>query len=1376
MSRTLTRPRCVHRRGRLCALVVLLALVLPGIFHIIQPSACAAGACQFPDFSAPSGFSVKSPVAVVSADLNNDGKLDLITAAGRDIFSSTLINEVSVLLGDGAGGFAAALTFHTGRLPKAVAVGDFNKDGKPDVVTANGISTQGNLSILLGDGAGGLASPIAVQQTPVGVSASNNGVVVADFNKDGKDDLAAVSQQGVSVSINDGAANFTSKTFSAGSTSLSSVTAGDFNGDGNPDVAVTKAFDGKVALLLGDGAGNLGAAANFTAGSGATSIVKADFNKDNKLDVVVADLDVSVLSLLLGDGAGGFAAATTVKAGGPFPTSLGTGDFDGDGNLDIVVTNNSPGGVVLLTGDGAGHFNPMLNVDETESGVGQIFVADFNADSVPDVAFTDGSRQKVFVMTGACGTAPRPTTFKYGGGGVSEFGTSGLIRIARVGGIASAVTVDYATSDGTAKAGLDYVATSGTLSFAAGETFKEFVINAIEDDRFEGTETINLTLSNPTGGAVLTPPNPIVLTLGDDELTPTLFINNVTAAEGNTGTTGATFTASLSHPSENPISVQYATADGTAKAGDDYVAASGTITFAPGETSKGVTIQVKGGTLAEITESFFLNLTIPPGESVFSENFVRGTGRIADDDSACPDPTFTAAPKLQVGQSPYGVVAADFNGDSKADLAVTQLVEGGPVSVFTGNGSGGFSLATTVSAGSGPNAVVAADFTGDGKTDLATSLQGGNSVALLAGNGAAGFAAAVNFPVGQFPIHLATADFNGDGKPDLVTANGSSQDLSVLLNTGGSFGAPKTIKSGSAALPVPFFVAPGDFNGDNKVDLAVAYNNLASGNLDSAVFILLGDGAGNFTDHAGIDVPGIADTLAVGDLNRDGKLDIVAPRRLFGEVSVLIGTGTGDFAAPADFDLIDGPRSPVIADFNGDGNMDVAVAASSGEEALAVLYGDGTGKLSARVDFPTGDHSPWTVAAADFNGDARPDLAVTNFSAESVSVFVDGCGASTASAVQFGADAYTAAEGENTVSVNVVRTGDTSGAVAVSYSTADDTAGSRTDYTAAVGTLRFAPGETSKSFTVLLTNDGLTETPERVKLTLSNAAGATLGSPSAATLTITDDDTPAPAANPIDGDTDFFVRQHYHDFLNREPDAPGLAFWTNEIEQCGANAQCREVKRINVSAAFFLSIEFQNTGYFVERIYKTAYGDATSPNVAGTVPVIRLEEFLPDTQRIGQGVVVGQGNWQAQLDDNKSAYALEFVQRARFTSAFAPTMTADQFVDKLAQNTGLTLTQAERDQLVSVLGATPSDPSKRAQVLRSVTDNSRLQQAEFNRAFVLMEYFGYLRRNPDDLPDHDFGGWQFWLNKLNLFNGDFIRAEMVKAFLSSDEYRHRFGQ
>jgi hypothetical protein len=155
---------------------------------------------------------------------------------------------------------------------------------------------------------------------------------------------------------------------------------------------------------------------------------------------------------------------------------------------------------------------------------------------------------------------------------------------------------------------------------------------------------------------------------------------------------------------------------------------------------------------------------------------------------------------------------------------------------------------------------------------------------------------------------------------------------------------------------------------------------------------------------------------------------------------------------------------------------------------------------------------------------------------------------------------------------------------------------------------------------------------------------------------------------------------------------------------------------------------------------------------------------------------VGQGDWQAQLDANKSAYALEFVQRQRFVDAYPSTMTADEFVSKLDQNAGGVLSASEKSQLVASLGSTPSDASKRASVLRSVAEDADLRSKEFNRAFVLMEYFGYLRRNPDDSPDADFRSWKFWLDKLNQFNGNFVSAEMVKAFISADEYRHRFGQ
>jgi CubicO group peptidase (beta-lactamase class C family) len=263
--------------------------------------------------------------------------------------------------------------------------------------------------------------------------------------------------------------------------------------------------------------------------------------------------------------------------------------------------------------------------------------------------------------------------------------------------------------------------------------------------------------------------------------------------------------------------------------------------------------------------------------------------------------------------------------------------------------------------------------------------------------------------------------------------------------------------------------------------------------------------------------------------------------------------------------------------------------------------------------------------------------------------------------------------------------------------------------------------------------------------------------------------------NPIHLDQ-FFVRQHYLDFLNREPDAPGLEFWVNNITGCGAEMTCREVTRINTSAAYFLSIEFQETGYLAERFYKASYGDATGASTLGgthqiSVPIIRFDEFLADTEAIRQGVIVGQAGWETALENNKQAFAAEFVQRQRFLSALPETMTPAQFVDALNTNSGNSLSKPERDQLVDDLA---SGIKSRGQVLRAVAEDEDLTRAEMNHAFVLMQYFGYLRRNPNDLPDADYTGYDFWLTKLNQFNGNFISAEMVKAFLDSPEYTARF--
>ena len=538
--------------------------------------------------------------------------------------------------------------------------------------------------------------------------------------------------------------------------------------------------------------------------------------------------------------------------------------------------------------------------------------------------------------------------------------------------------------------------------------------------------------------------------------------------------------------------------------------------------------------------------------------------------------------------------------------------------------------------------------------------------------------------------------------------------------------------------------------------------------------------------------------------------------------------------------------------------------------------------------------------------------------------------------MQFASSAVAVSEAGGHVDITVIRNGDTSGTATVNYNTFDESqtghASQKSDYEISAGTLTFAPGEASKTFRILIVDDkdfspfpAGNEGDETISLALSNptGAGVGLGSPNTAAVTILDDDAVAPTTNPVDNST-FFVRQHYLDFLNREPDTSGLNFWVNEIESCGANAACREVKRINVSAAFFLSIEFRNTGLLAYTTHRASFG----ANASGSPAPVLYGNFERDVQALQRGFVFGAPGADAVLEANKVAYFNEFVTRPEFVAKYPSTLSNADYVDNLLKsanispddftvnlttsqevpstnptttggarrpasygtahftfNAALTtlsvsgtvnnidftgsqtadtndnLTAAHihanatdpppatrpvvwgfigtpfndnnpNDAVVtpfaSGVGATFSgkwDPPEgngttlaaqldnlragrayinfhttqfgggeirgnfpslvafrdslvaglngatltRAQVLRMVAESPDLSSRELNNAFVTMEYFGYLRRDPDT------AGFNFWLDKLNSFNGSFINAEMVKAFISSSEYRQRFG-
>jgi Calx-beta domain len=322
----------------------------------------------------------------------------------------------------------------------------------------------------------------------------------------------------------------------------------------------------------------------------------------------------------------------------------------------------------------------------------------------------------------------------------------------------------------------------------------------------------------------------------------------------------------------------------------------------------------------------------------------------------------------------------------------------------------------------------------------------------------------------------------------------------------------------------------------------------------------------------------------------------------------------------------------------------------------------------------------------------------------------------------------------------VTRSGDLSSAATVDYASGDITASERTDYETAVGTLTFAAGESSKSFLVLINYDSGVEGNEFFSLTLSNPTGGTaLATPSTTTVQIIDS-TNGPSTNAIDN-AGIFVCQQYHDFLNRDPDPPGLAAWTSALNNCPAgNTSC---DRIAISSAFFTSDEFHQRGLPVYLLYETALGRKPT-----------YLEFIRDLRQV-TGFLTAQ-----ELTTNQAKLLAEFMSRQEFRNRYDSATTPAAYVDALALTAGVTL--ANRNQLVTDL---TSGSKTRADVLLAIAQGPEVQARFFNKAWVVMEYFGYLRRNPDAL----------YLNWVDVLNQTGNSRGLVGGFLNSTEYRNRFG-
>ena len=794
------------------------------------------------------------------------------------------------------------------------------------------------------------------------------------------------------------------------------------------------AVDGLSPVGNASGVGILNASDTNTIGgtvSGSGNLIA--FNLGN--GVLVNQSSLAINNAILGNAIVSNADLGISLKGGNFPINNDLNDTDPGGNnqqnYPVITSAASAGGLTAIQGTLNSDTNKSYRIEffantschaaaPKDYGQGQTFIGFSNVTTVGNdasfkVNFPVAIPPGQFITTTATDptgntsefsrctqvTVPAPSgnlVFSTGSYNVAENAGLATVTVKRVGGGGGAVSVQYATvAGGTATAGSDFTDTNGTLNWADGDlTDKTFKVAVSNDSLNESSETVNLTLSNPAGGASLGNPSNAVLTIADDDAQPTISISDVSLAEGNSGPTSFSFDVTLSAASGQSVTVDYLSADGTALVGGDYQVASGTLTFAPGETTRSVSVMVNGDTQDEPTETFVVNLSNPANVTIAKG---QGTGTVVNDDAAAP-------PTIQFSQAAYGV------------------------------------------------------------------------------------------------------------------------------------------------------------------------------------------------------------------------------------------------------------------------------------------------------------------------------------------------------AEQLGA-----------ITVTVTRSGDATKAASVDYATADGSAAQKTDFEYAAGTLNFGPGEVSKTFIVLLNQDSYVEGPESFNLVLSDPAGVALGAQAVSQVSITDD-LPETLSNPID-DAQTFVYMHYHDFLSREPDPAGLAFWTNEITSCGNNAQCVDNKRINVSAAFFLSIEFQETGYLRYLMQKASFGSTP-----------RYAEFMRDVQEVSRGVIVKSPGWEQKLKDNQQQFAEKWIARPEFKAVYDG-LSNDGYVNALYTNAGIPAPQAEKDKLVAAL----NDASmNRAAVLLDVANDPTFRQQEQNAAFVMMEYFGYLRRDPNAAPDSDLSGYNFWLNKLNQFSGNYVDAEMIKAFITSFEYRQRFAQ
>jgi hypothetical protein len=661
-------------------------------------------------FNAPRSFPVPYGTVSAEGDFNNDGKLDLVGVQGTGTSSTAFI-----LVGNGDGTFKPSRNI--GALPNtgdAAVAGDFNGDGKLDYLVAY----PDGAAVLLGNG-DGTFQPAKTTPMPGGYPVS---ITLADFNGDGKLDLAFVDAGGVVwAMLGNGDGTFQPGISAPLAADALVLAAGDFNGDGKPDLAVATAAtggetgtQGALWILYGNGNGTFQEQEGFELFVGAepSAIAVGDLNGDGKPDVVVTNYGDNTLSILMGTGHGVEGSADIAVGLGPL--SIAIGDFNGDGRPDLAIGNQTTISILLATSKG---FAAAVSYAPGEA----ILAGDFNGDGNLDLALID---TETILLGNGHGEFQHLNTFAAGNGplsvAVADFNGDGILDLA-VADSVDTVSILLGKGSGTFQAPVAYGPGTRPTYIAAGD--------------FNGDGKPDLAVVVNGGVSILV---------------------------GN--------------------------GDGT---------------FSPGQSGILLTGPLA---LADYNGDGKLDLAgIVSGDNI---GIALGNG----------DGTFQAVKRVLAGAAPKYLATGDFNGDGKPDLAVIVRPNGqtAVVSILLGNGNGTFAPPVRYAAGVGPLALAVGDFNGDGRTDLAVannSTANVGSVAILLNNGDGTFGKLVAYPAGVDPTSLVVADFNGDGIPDIAA---SGRSVSVLLGKGsGAFNPGVGYSPGGP-------VATGDFNGDGKPDIVSA--------------------------------------------------------------------------------------------------------------------------------------------------------------------------------------------------------------------------------------------------------------------------------------------------------------------------------------------------------------------------------------------------------------------------------------------------------------------------------------------------------------------------------------------------------------------------